>query len=54
MANDYPRAIAREELGRRTGYSPESGGFAKALGRLRALGLVEDFRASEALMEQPW
>jgi hypothetical protein len=41
--------LAREELATRTGYAETSGGFAKALARLRKLELVEGTRLSEPL-----
>lgn len=44
------RTVTREELARIAGYSPDSGGFANALGRLRSLELVDGLRASDALM----
>jgi uncharacterized protein len=46
----YPASLTREELGESTGYSYASGHFANVLGRLRGLGLVDGWRASDELM----
>lgn len=46
----YPKALSRVELAERAGYRPTSGGYSKALGRLRKLHLLDDCRASDALM----
>jgi hypothetical protein len=35
-----------------TGYKPSGGAFAKAIAKLRALGLVDGWRASEDLMRR--
>lgn len=50
FVGDYPRDVDRADLGARTGYSPASGHFANVLGRLRSLGLINGWRASEDLM----
>lgn len=47
---DYPNEVGREALAERTGYSSQSGHFANVLGRLRTLGLIEGWRASEDLV----
>ncbi len=36
----HPKAMRKEQLGERTGYSPTSGGFNAALAKLRALELI--------------
>ncbi len=52
LAEIYPAAMTKENLGACTGYEPSGGGFQNALGRLRTLELVEgraELRASEEL-----
>jgi hypothetical protein len=46
----YPDSLEREDLAERTGYSSGSGHFANVLGRLRTLGLIDGWRASEDLV----
>ncbi len=41
LANIYPAAVNREDLGAATGYEPSGGAFANAIGKLRTLELVE-------------
>lgn len=41
LVDDYPAAIARDELGERTGYSPKTGNFSNLVSSLRTLGLVD-------------
>jgi hypothetical protein len=45
----YPNELARDELAERTGYSAQSGGFAKALAHLRTLELIDGTSLSTAL-----
>lgn len=50
LAAIYPNPISKQELGERTGYSENSGGFNNALSRLRTLELINrgpEIRASE-------
>jgi hypothetical protein len=52
LAEIYPTAATKEDLGAATGYEPSGGGFQNALGRLRTLELVEgraELKASEEL-----
>jgi hypothetical protein len=54
LAEIYPAATTKEELGIATGYEPSGGGFANAVGKLRTLELIEgrgELRASEELFE---
>jgi len=51
LSTTYPRELARDELAERTGYSPQSGGFAKALAQLRTLELVEGLAISKPLAQ---
>lgn len=37
----YPEGLAKEEVAARAGYEPTGGGFNNALGKLRALELIE-------------
>lgn len=41
LAFVYPGKLTRRELGERTGYAPDAGGFGNAIGKVRGLGLVE-------------
>lgn len=41
LADAYPNALAKPELGEATGYEPTGGSFNNALGRLRTLELIE-------------
>jgi hypothetical protein len=50
LADQYPRAVGKEELADASGYSSTSSSFSNALGKLRSLGLVQGWQASEALM----
>ena len=53
LATAYPGELPREVLAERSGYASASGGFSKALGKLRKLDLVPSrgpLRASEAFM----
>lgn len=53
LAQVYPKALTKEQLGEDTGYEPSGGGFNNAVSRLRVLELVEgrgELRASDALM----
>jgi len=52
LAEIYPGAASREDLGAATGYEPSGGGFANAVGKLRTLELIQgrgELRASEEL-----
>jgi hypothetical protein len=48
----YPSEVPRDRMAEATGYEPQGGAFSKAIARLRALGLVERWRASDDLMRQ--
>ena len=51
----WPDALAKGELAARTGYAPNGGGFANALGRLRTLQLIDgrgELRADETLARE--
>jgi hypothetical protein len=49
LADVYPGAMTREELGAATGYEPTGGGFGNALSKLRTLELIRgDSRALQA------
>jgi hypothetical protein len=52
LAHAHPEAVERDRLGTITGYAPKGGAFSKAMSKLRALGLVEGWRASDALMQK--
>jgi len=41
LVDMYPKALAREELGERTGYTASGGTFSTYLGTLRRNGLIE-------------
>lgn len=41
LADAYPNAMTKEEVGSATGYEPAGGGFNNALSRLRTLELIE-------------
>jgi hypothetical protein len=53
LVNVYPQALARDELGERTGYATSGGTFGTYLGTLRRNGLIEvdgdQIRASRTL-----
>jgi hypothetical protein len=52
LAEIYPAAMTKEDLGASTGYEPSGGGFLNAVGKLRTLELIEgraELRASEEL-----
>ncbi len=52
LADVFPAALTKENLGASTGYEPSGGGFANAIGKLRTLELIEghgELRASEEL-----
>ncbi len=52
LAEIYPAAATKENLGVATGYEPSGGGFLNAVGKLRTLELIEgrgELRASEEL-----
>ncbi len=52
LADAFPAAMTKENLGASTGYEPSGGGFANAIGKLRTLELIEgrgELRASEEL-----
>lgn len=46
-----PEPVERGDLAQRSGYRPTSGSFHSALAELRALGLVDGYRASDSLIE---
>jgi hypothetical protein len=50
LADAYPREMDKAEVADVSGYSATSSSFANALGRLRSLGLVSGWRASDELM----
>jgi hypothetical protein len=55
LAQTYPAAASKEEIGAATGYEPSGGGFANAIGKLRTLELItgrgNELRASAELFE---
>jgi uncharacterized protein len=54
LAEEYPRALAKEEVAAKAGYEANGGGFNNALSRLRTLELVQgrgDLRANENLFD---
>lgn len=54
LADVYPHALSREELGERAGLSAGSGTFTTYLGKLRTLELIEgraELRASTELLQ---
>lgn len=52
IAMHHPEPVARERMQSLTGYQPKGGAFSKAMSKLRALGLVEGWRASSDLMRK--
>jgi hypothetical protein len=50
VVTEHPEPVDRAELAETTGYSASSGSFAAALAELRALALLDGFRASDELM----
>jgi hypothetical protein len=52
LVRAYPAEVPRQRMAEATGYKPSGGAFAKAIAKLRALGLVDGWRASEDLMRR--
>jgi len=50
LADRWPEETTRDDLGAATGYEPRTGHFNNMLGRLRGLGLMAGYRASDDLM----
>jgi hypothetical protein len=50
LAERWPEETTRDDLGAATGYEPRTGHFNNMLGRLRGLGLMAGYRASDDLM----
>lgn len=47
----WPDALDKETVAERTGYSPSASTIGVALSKLRALGLVEGWQASDEFMD---